>query len=710
MPLRRVFVALFALISLSTPARSNPRISADVTAALGRLSAASSDERNAAERELAKLLVSSDVPLLANAARTGSAEVRARIASALMSSERHLALAAELAASDDATVAGTGADALAGLAADWLGTTDQEPLPMASIERELTGMFSGFWSLDVQRCGLEETLDRIARLVDGRRADRPGAPEPALVLDPRYDPARARPLKGAEEIVSPAIGSFEALAYAAAVTHGAVFDVYGWNDGRTWLVVRDAASPSARPAQLLLREWVLAVQRPASLAAARSAARALASSGWPAALEWLDTRWREKQDPAALDGLVLAAGRGALGSSLATKAGAELLLERADRALNLPGDARPEAREAARALLTLGSIGSEVWARGFNAASPRGKMLRCALLAATRADSPELLALLEARWTAGAVSSEERCALLRALASSGAPRVKSLPAVGLEPAFEWAAAHGEGVRFLGDLRAVGAGEPVAWQDARGLAAALQVELCADALARAGSGAAQDALAGVRLCALLAGKRGEENAQTLLDRESLWLPKAKMRAALLAARAKQADSATIVRLLVCSDVATPEETSEAAASTFAREEWNDADWRVAGAGAAAPGGTLERWPLKETKPDERYIEFLTRLEQVRDQLTAAAKDPGAASKPALDPRGLEAGWVQGCSRTLLLLRARQCEPGAREFLRRLRILFQRSQHPLRRELSGGRFPALSAAILVEVEPREPWIGF
>ena len=229
-------------------------------------------------------------------------------------------------------------------------------------------------------------------------------------------------------------------------------------------------------------------------------------------------------------------------------------------------------------------------------------------------------------------------------------------------------------------------------------------------ARAGAGEAQDALAGARLCALLAGNRGEELAQALLDRESLWLPKANMRAALLAARANKADSASIERLLVCCDAATPEEISELASSTFAREEWSDADWRAAGAISTARGGTLDLWPLKETKPDERYIEFLARLKRVRDQLAAAAKDPAATPKSEVDPRGMDAGWVQACSRILLLLRARQCEPGAREFLSRLRVLFQRTQHPLRRELSVNRFPALSPGILVEVELRERWIGF
>ena len=87
------------------------------------------------------------------------------------------------------------------------------------------------------------------------------------------------------------------------------------------------------------------------------------------------------------------------------------------------------------------------------------------------------------------------------------------------------------------------------------------------------------------------------------------------------------------------------------------------------------------------------------------------DPGAKPvAPPADLQGMQAGWVQGCSRTLTLLRARQVEPGSGEFLRRLWVIFQHVQHPLRRELLMRRFPPPSPAVLVDLERREPWIGF
>ena len=134
--------------------------------------------------------------------------------------------------------------------------------------------------------------------------------------------------------------------------------------------------------------------------------------------------------------------------------------------------------------------------------------------------------------------------------------------------------------------------------------------------------------------------------------------------------------------------------------------------MAGASIARAGGELDAWPFKLSEPDEHYAEFLLRLERIRDRLLPApnAGNPAKAARASDSLDGMDAGWVQGCSRTLWMLRARQSEPGAREFLRRLRVLFQRVQHPLRRELSAGRFPPLSPAVVVDVESREPWIGF
>lgn len=707
MSCRRAALVLGLLPSLALSGGAPPDAPRDVAAALARLSADSARERAAAERELGVQLSPADSALLAAAARAGSAEVRARIAAALMSDARHFALAAELAAASDSMVSDTGAAALAGLAAEWLGTSDQDPLPLSGVERAVRGAFSGLFSLDISRGELEPLLDQIARLVPARRTDQPNGAALAVVLDPSFDPRQTRPLVGAQDLGPIAVGTFDELLYATAVTHGALFDVYGWIDGRTWIVVRPSDVPDGRSAQALLLQWVLAVESPSSPRQARACARALAACGWPAALEWLDLRWSSKQDSAAFAGLLLAAGRGALAPSLESAAAAKELLERADRALSTLESPRQEIGELARALLTLGATGSPAWAAGYAAAPERGRLLRCALVANARRAPEDLLALLRARLQSPDTSSEERCGSLRAIAAAQGARAGEVQTFGLEAAFSWAVEHGQGRAFPIWLRAAGIREPQSWQDPRGLAPQAQVELCADALSRAGESPALRALAGKRVAALLAQPKGEDLALALLDRESLWIPRAALRSALEAAGAAGGEGAALARLSLAAGISTPEEHDELVEALFQRSPWSAADWNLAGAAIAKPGGVLDTWPRQDTEAGSNYAVFLERLEALREQLLKEPADAAAADEQLWS---LDAGWVQGCERCVRLLRARQNEPGAREFLRRLRVLFQRSTHPLRRELSLGRFPPPSSALVVEVELREPWLGF
>jgi hypothetical protein len=238
----------------------------------------------------------------------------------------------------------------------------------------------------------------------------------------------------------------------------------------------------------------------------------------------------------------------------------------------------------------------------------------------------------------------------------------------------------------------------------------QVALCSDALARASRSSADADVASVagRLAALLENARGEELALDWLDLEALSTPAASLRAAVLAARAAGADGAVIDRRLVCAGLDLADEAARAD-SVFSKKEWNDADWRVAGARIARTGGRLDSWPREETAPDLAYASFLARLEAEREKIPAAkssAKPPTESEVHA----ALRDGWVQGCERAYRRLRARQSVLGANELVRYLRVLFQRSQHPLRRELSARRFPPISPVLLIDVDSREPWIGF
>ncbi|HUR28666.1 MAG TPA: hypothetical protein VM509_10800, partial [Planctomycetota bacterium] len=228
------------------------------------------------------------------------------------------------------------------------------------------------------------------------------------------------------------------------------------------------------------------------------------------------------------------------------------------------------------------------------------------------------------------------------------------------------------------------------------------------LALAAAGVVSPEVAGTRLATLLANERGEELALDWLDVESLAVPVPSLRACLVAARAAGAEPAVFDRLVVCAGIELADE-GERADAVFAKAEWNDADWRVAGARVARVGGTLDLWPRQDTERDVGYATFLQRLEAERDKVPEAKN----TSKPLTEKEAqarMKDAWVQGCVRAFRRLNARQSVPGAHELLRRLRVIFQRSQHPFRRELGSGRFPPLSPATLVDVNSREPWIGF
>src|SRR5262245_22696682 len=113
-----LLVALgFALLpSVGAGARSRED---DVRAWLGRLHADSADERALAQRWLGRHLAEEDLDLVRGAAIAGDAEVRQRLALALADDDRHVSIAARLAASNDVPAASVGRAALVESIAQW---------------------------------------------------------------------------------------------------------------------------------------------------------------------------------------------------------------------------------------------------------------------------------------------------------------------------------------------------------------------------------------------------------------------------------------------------------------------------------------------------------------------------------------------------------------------------------------------------------------
>lgn len=707
-------MARFALILCACLAGGGARAAGedDLGPWIEALSAKELETRSQAEREIARRARFEDTPQLAAALRAGSLEVRWRIASALGGDPRHFALAARLAADEDERVARGGADALAAQASEWLGAGEAQALAPADVERSLRGAFGGMWRLDLREFDLELALDRIARHVDARRLDISGSPPPTIVLDPALDPASLRPPANLADWGDSVVGSFEQLVSAASLRSGAAFDVYGWEGGRAILRVRSPAQPRVASAQALMLEWVLGVERARSIVSASASARALAALEWTVAIDWLEWRWTTQRDPAAFEGLVAAAARGSVVASLANDSGVRTLLQAADERLASATPPSPRARELARALQSIAPLGSQVWAEGFDRSSEAGRALRMALVARTGLADDGFAAAILARARAKDASIRERFAALRALAARGravggeAPddatldALLSLSIAPFESSPPWP-------RVPLALKTLGWSEPASWQRGESLDDESLAALALDAIERSAEDARLVALAGQRLATLARRPNGDLRVDRLLEEAQVRAPRERLRAALAAARAAGAPAEILRGWALGCGLATAEESLAISRELLARDAWTSRDWRLAGSLIAEAGGVLDRWPREPTGREAEYDAFLDRLEALRDELAAAAK---AGQTARSEIAGLDAPWVEACRRALLSLRSRQAEPGSRELLRRLRVLFQRSTHPLRRELSAGRFPPPPEALIVDLARCEPWLGF
>jgi len=271
----------------------------ELAAWLERAGASDWAERERAQRWLATHLETADAGAVALRAASGDAEVRARLARAIGGQARLLELASRLALRTEPPAVelgrealreqilgfDPGAEAAPSEAADWLSEL-RRGLP------ELLGL-----SAELRAGPAQNVLDLLARHASGA---------PPLVLDPRALPARS-PVEGTE-----LAGTLPELLLQCASDRGLYVRGFGFDpatEGRPWILLAPL-DPRGASAAELLAAWVTGAADPAREADARASdARALAAVGWPAALEFLERRW-VGGDEAALDGLLLAAGRG----------------------------------------------------------------------------------------------------------------------------------------------------------------------------------------------------------------------------------------------------------------------------------------------------------------------------------------------------------------------------------------------------------------
>ena len=310
--------------------------------AFARLSAPSTLERAAAQRELAAGLAREHAPRLAQLLRGADEEQRARVAAALGGQSRHLGLALLVAADPDRRVARTGVEALeaACLASvvEVRDTTEGEEyewlLPRAGLPVRLDGALQG-----------AATPELVAVLVaSGDAALR-------VAVDPDAPDART-PLPRTEG---------DLVLWLAALTsaRGLRHDIYVDEEGGGLVVLGAPADETPRPASLaaLRARWLRAAAAGEDLARRRRACAALAASGWPAALEWLRAV-AAAGDDLALEELCGAAQAGRGGRELGGFAGAARTRERlaAGRLAALEQGDAARATLCTRGLAALGAL------------------------------------------------------------------------------------------------------------------------------------------------------------------------------------------------------------------------------------------------------------------------------------------------------------------------------------------------------------------
>ncbi|MFN0007670.1 MAG: hypothetical protein ACKVXR_07160, partial [Planctomycetota bacterium] len=288
----------------------------DVRAWLDRLRADSAAERSRAQRWLGTHLAERDFDLVRRAAIEGDAETRARLALALADSDLHLEIAAGLAAAGEESAAEVGRSALSDRIAHWAPGWNAPGLDRGealSKLREEAGRVPGssrVIAIDPRGKGnrLDLALEELSRL----------APEGLpLVLDP--DLALAdHPREPAGELE----GVFESVLDELVKTHRADFEGFDFPGevgapARPWIRIGRARSASRRSGAAHVVAWCEELAGGGDRERREACARAIASTGWPGGLAWLERRWRAGQDGAALEGVLLAAGRGLVAPSLA---------------------------------------------------------------------------------------------------------------------------------------------------------------------------------------------------------------------------------------------------------------------------------------------------------------------------------------------------------------------------------------------------------
>ncbi len=396
--LRLDWTALVA-VTLAALARGEQ---GDAARYLRDLSSPSVELRAEAGRWLARHLSIEDLDVVLEATLRGDAESNRRLVEALADDDRHLGLAIAIGSRAEPIAVETGREAIVELVARWQPGLDRAGLAQAELLEWLAERSDEPLSVGARgrSLTLAVALDELARFSPTAIpiVIAPELDASAELLDSRNPSGRRGP-RG--EVV----GRLDVVLAELAAHHAVRMDGFGIDDDRPaalqpWIYVYPAnAQESARTGADLLVEWCLAAAKPGG----RGAARALASAGWPAALAWLESRWRASADPIALEGVLLAARRGRVAPALFDPAVQRDLYGRMSSASAKSGLADLSlAQDIARALAATGASGAggadlaALALEGFDAASVRERWLRLVVLEAHARGAPQIDALIAA--------------------------------------------------------------------------------------------------------------------------------------------------------------------------------------------------------------------------------------------------------------------------------------------------------------------------
>lgn len=309
------------------------------------LAAPRAESREAAERWLSLNLEPGSYARLVAALPEGE-EARRRLASALAAEDRHVLLAASLYTSLEPEAREIGEDALTFMLLDWTPGIFDPPMARRTGPHQWEERGAERMSLDPTSGAPRDVFERFVALARG--------PSP-LVLDPvldmKLDPERWRP-GPAELRSSQAIeGTFTSMLSSVVRRFGVSFEVHGVREGddaRGFVRLCPRGTEGGRSGGEWILEWLRITARGHDPTESASAARALAATGWPAAVRWLEHHWVDGGSSAAFEGLVLAAASGRVAPVLRSNPGVRALISRA---------AGPHPTRVARAL---GNVGGDL--------------------------------------------------------------------------------------------------------------------------------------------------------------------------------------------------------------------------------------------------------------------------------------------------------------------------------------------------------------